>query len=251
MSGKTSRRALMRAIAAAALLPAFAQSAGAAAKSRGGPIVPPKAPMLFSRRLTRELSGGYAIVAERRFEVRFERLGNGFRIDGKQVAVSVDAPPNLAAYVRLEQQRTEAGMFPIMLDSHGLIRSDPEVTSHATLDRAVALALAQVEKMKLSDADKSEARSFLLSLEQAADKISSEPPANLFTPPPAPERLTREVALPGGLSGSISTQFSGSTAPETGLLERAERIVLTGTAGTTRRTLEHWRLDELDGRSFS
>jgi hypothetical protein len=54
--------------------------------------------------------------------------------------------------------------------------------------------------------------------------------------------VTHQVALPNGISGSITTQFSGSVRPETGLLDEAERIVLTGMDGSMRRTVEHWSM---------
>jgi hypothetical protein len=245
MNGRPSRRELLHGFAALALLPALPNRAMASASAPGRPINPPATPMLFVRRLTRELSGNYAIVAERKFKVRFAALADGFRIEGEQVDCVVDAPPNLAAYARIEQERIETGLFPLDLDRSGLIRSSAGETSHASLDRAIDLALEQVRAMHLPDADKYEAQAFLFGLQRAAGSISSEPPADLFTPPAVAEQISREVALPGGLVGSITTSFSGKVSPESGLLDEAERIVLTGTAGSTRKTLEHWKLERL------
>jgi hypothetical protein len=246
VSGGPSRRELIRAVAALALLPGLTKRAMASAGASARPIAPPRQPMLFTRRLSRELSGGYSIVAERSFKVGFIATGGGYRIDGEQVASTVDAPPNLAAYAKIEEERVETGLFPLDLDPSGLIRSVATETSHASLDRAVELALEHVRAMQLSQADKDEARAFLLGLQQAASQISSDPPADLFTPPAVAEAVSREVALPGGLTGSISASFSGSISPETGLLDEAERIVLTGAAGSTRKTLEHWSLRKFE-----
>jgi hypothetical protein len=198
--------------------------------------------MLFLRRLTRELPGGYAIVVERGFTVRFAALADGFRIDGEQVSSSVEAPPNLAAYAAIEQKRIERGIFPIELDASGLIRSVPGPTAPTGATQGVELALAQIKTMPLPEGDRDEARAFLLGLEQAAGRISSAPPPDLFTPPATAEQATREVMLPGGLAGSIASRFSGTVSPATGLLDQAERVVTTETAGSTRRTLEHWSL---------
>lgn len=242
MTCGASRRDAMRAIAAGALLPALAWSTTALAIGAGA-IVPPDKPMRFVRRLTRELSGGYAIVVERGFEIRFTALPRGFRIDGQQVSSSVEAPPNLAAYARIEQQRIETGVFPIELDARGLIRSIPGTSTPAALAQGVELALEQVKMMQLPKDSQDEARSFLLGLEQAAGRISSAPPPDLFTPPANAEEATRQVVLPGGLTGSISSRFSGSVSPVTGLLQQAERIVTTTTSGSTRRTLERWSLE--------
>jgi hypothetical protein len=233
----------MRALAAGALLP-FLPWPTSARAAAAHPIAPPLGPMLFTRRLTRELPGDAAIVAERGFEVRFATLPDGFAIDGAQVSSSVEAPPSLAAYAEIERQRVETGLFPLELDARGLIRRTPSASSPATLERGVELALAQVKAMPLPAADKDEARAFLLGLEQAAGRINGAPPIDLFTPPPAPEEARRDVALPGGLSGSISSRFSGTVSPATGLLATAERIVVTQTAGSTRRTIEEWRLSD-------
>jgi len=198
--------------------------------------------MLFVRRLTRELPGGYAIVVERGFTVRFAALADGFRIEGEQVSSSVEAPPNLSAYAGIEQKRIESGIFPIELDANGLIRSVPGPVAPAGIAQGVELALEHIKTLPLADGDKDEARTFLLGLEQAAGRISSAPPPDLFTPPVKAEQATREVVLPGGLSGSIASSFSGTVTPATGLLEQAERVVTTATAGSVRRTLEHWSL---------
>ena len=226
----------------AALVPALGWSIASRAAVGAARIAPPAEPMLFVRRLTRELPGGYAIVVERGFRIRFAAQADGFRIEGEQVSSSVDAPPNLAAYADIERQRVETGVFPIELDAQGLIRSTPAAAAPAALARGVELALEQVRTMQLPKGGEDQARTFLLGLEQAAGRISSAPPPDLFIPPANPEQATREVTLPGGLAGSISSRFSGTLSPLTGLLQQAERIVVTETAGSTRRTLEHWTL---------
>ena len=246
MSRQESRRSVLRTFAALAVLPAFAKGTTALADQLAS-ITPPKGPMLLTRRLTRELSGGYSIVVERSFELRFDRFGAGFKVEGHQVASRVDAPPSLAAYARLEQQRVEDGLFPLELNRAGLITSGSMEVSRAALAQAVELALGQVKTMPLTSGEKEDARAFLKGLEQAAGRISSQPPADLFTPPSKPMAVTHEAALPGGLSGRITTRFSGSVSSATGLLEQAERVVSTEAAGTRRRTLEHWSLGELPG----
>ena len=207
--------------------------------------------MLLTRKLTRELSDGYSIVVERRFEVQFVPQGAGFKVRGEQVASKVEAPPNLAAFAKIEQQRIETSLFPLELDRTGLIRSGAIQASQPALDQAVQLALEQVKAMPLTTGEKDEARAFLNGLERAADKISSQPPVDLFTPPLTAAAVTHEAALPDGLLGHITTHFSGSVSSATGLLEQAERIVSTEAAGTRRRTLEHWSLMALPGNRIS
>jgi hypothetical protein len=112
VTGETSRRELLRAVMAATLLPVFAGSVSASAVAQARSIAPPSVPMLLTRRLMRELTGGYSI-----FRIRFGAVNGGFRVDGSQVASSVKAPPNLAEFARLEQQRVETGLFPLELDA--------------------------------------------------------------------------------------------------------------------------------------
>lgn len=238
MSLAPTRRGLLRAAAAGMLLPAMARRAQAGA----GRISPPTGAMVFSRILRRELAGGHAVVARRDFEIRFHRLADGYRVEGDQIASSVEAPPNLEAYARLERERREEGMFPLMLDAAGLIRSGPAGGPNAGLDRAIEIALEQVSARLAPGEALAEARSFILGLQQAAKMISSAMPGDLFVPPASARQESRRIALPGGASGQLSTEYWGRTSPDTGLLEEARRIILTETEGTRRETAEHWTL---------
>ena len=242
MNGTPSRRALLRAFAASAMLPALVQSGAAVARDTSLSIRPPSRPMIFRRRLKRELAAGYSIVAERSFAVRFLPLVDGYRIDGEQRSSEIEVPPNLEAIARLERQRREEGMFPLVLDETGLIRASASAVPAEGLDQAVKIALDEVAARLTDKAEIIEARTFLLGLQQAAGRISSTMPVDLFTPPQVARRASREVDLPGGMSGRVSTQFGGSISPRTGLLEDAERIILTETDGTRRRTVESWSL---------
>lgn len=239
MNAAPTRRALLRAMAASALLPAFANRA--IAQSGGGHIVPPPEPMIFRRNVRLGLAGGNAIVGQRDFEIRFIPLADGHRIEGNQIASTVEAPPGLEAYAKLERERREEGMFPLFLDGQGLIRSGPEGMPGSSFERAVDLALAQVARLA-AVGDRIEARSFILGLQQAASELISEMPADLFVPPQTLQRASRSVALPDGTSGDLSTEYSGRISPETGLLSEARRTVVTNVAGSRRETVETWTL---------
>jgi hypothetical protein len=240
MSGQQTRRALLRAIAAGALLPAFAGQALAQAEAR--PITPPAQPMVFRRRLWREMAGGNAVTAQRDFEIRFEPVGAGYRIEGRQIASSVEAPPSLETYARLERERREEGMFPVLLDGQGLIRATPEGQPSANIDQALELALAQVSAAFASTSERTEARNFILGLQQAAGTITSGMPVDLFVPPETLQRASRRLTLPDGASGELSTEYSGRISAETGLLEEARRVIVTDTGGSRRETVETWAL---------
>lgn len=239
MSGSTSRRTMIQSAGALALLPLLAPHALAASRA---PLAPPLKPMRFTRKLTRELAGGYSVVVERAYEIAFSRSSRGFRIVGSQVAVNVEAPSNLEAFAKLERERVERGLFPMQLDAGGLILSCPESVPSENLAKAVDEALSRISAMSGEDGDRRDARSFVLQLQQAAGQISNEPPANLFVPPPAAESVTRRVVLPGGTEGVVTTTFAGAVSGVSGLMESAERTVVTETGGTLRRTLEHWSL---------
>jgi len=200
--------------------------------------------MIFRRRLSIGLSDGKAIVSERDFEIRFLPLTDGYRIEGGEIARSLEAPQGLEAYARLESERREEGMFPLLLDERGLIRSGPEAVSSLSLARAVEIALEQVAAGLQSRGDVAEARGFILGLQQAASAISSTIPADLFVPPGTVQHASRSIALPDGASGVLTTEYSGRIAPETGMLEEARRVIVSEVGGTRRETVETWILKD-------
>ena len=237
---RIDRRAAIRAAMASALLPTLLS--GKIAAAAGARIMPPTRPMEFVRRLRREMSGGFAVVVERRFEIRFVELTAGYRIDGRQISSAVDAPPNLEALARLERERRETGMFPLDLDRNGIIRSGPAIVETPNLQQAVDTALGQLSAGLENPSEIAEVRTFMIGLQQAEGTLSSAMPADLFVPPLSAQRASREIDLPGGMTGSLSSEYSGNISPETGLLSEARRVILTETGDTRRETVESWSL---------
>jgi hypothetical protein len=94
------RRAVLRYAAVALLWPALA-SAPLRVAAQGPRFAPPVGPMLYTRRLERGLADGAAFTVSRSFEIRFEPADGGYRVDGAQVDVAVEAPDALAAFVRI------------------------------------------------------------------------------------------------------------------------------------------------------
>ncbi len=205
-------------------------------------ISPPGAPMLFRRRLMREMAGGHAIIAERGFEVRFLAQGGGYRVEGAQISSTIEAPPVLARIAELERARIETGLFPLMLGVDGMIRAGPEAQPLAELDEAVDLALAQIRQAIPEAPEQREASAFILRLQQAAGSIGTQMPRDLFVPPADAAPLIRAIDLPGGDSGQIEINFRGRISAASGLMVEAERIITTTVGETRRSTVENWSL---------
>jgi len=245
VTARLTRRGALELLAAGAVAGSLA-AGGAPARAAQGTLrlSPPDAPMLFRRRLLREMSGGNAIVVERGFELRFLPLGHGYRVEGTQVSSAVETPPVLAQIAELERKRVDSGVFPVELDPDGLVLdgASPDARPTPGLDEAVDLALARLRERGVSGAQLADANAFFLWLQQAAGTIGAEMPRELFVPPAEPQQVTRVVALPGGGSGTIETRFWGSISPQTGLMQTAERDIVTRTEETSRRTVETWSL---------
>lgn len=236
------RRTALTLVTAAALLP-IAPVIPARAAAR---FAPPAVPMLYTRRLERVLPDGASFVVTRSFAVRFVPEGPGFRVEGRQMSVEVAAPALLERFAQMERQRVETALFPIALDSAGRIVGHAEGQGSAQLDAAVREALDRVDRAPFTAGERAEAVRFVEALHQSAGKVLTEPPADLFAPEGAPREERREVALPGGGSGTVRVRFSAESDPTTGLLREAMREVVTELGGDRRRTLESWRLAPLD-----
>ena len=105
---RADRRGLLRlagaALGASLLLPGGARGQAPAR------FAPPAEAMRYTRRLERALADGASLVVSRSFAVRFEREGEGFRVDGEQLAVVVEAPAQIESLARLERERIETGV---------------------------------------------------------------------------------------------------------------------------------------------
>lgn len=234
-----ARRDVLRLAAAALLL-----NAGTARATARPGFAPPGQPLLYTRRLERALADGNTMAVERRFAVHFVPVGDGFRIDGTQRDVLVEAPPPLAEFARLERERIEAGVFPIRLDAAGTITGGPTLPLATKLDTAVRLALGEVTAQAHSSDEKAEHDRFILAFQQGAARLVTELPGDLFAPGP-PRRETREVALPNGDAGAVSVAFAATRDEVTGIMREARREIVTTLEATHRSTLESWTLGPL------
>src|SRR5687768_14615177 len=138
------RRTVLRLATGALLLP-LASAVAAHPASPLSRFSPPDGPMLYSRRLERMLVDGAIFSVVRRFEVRFEHRAGGYQVDGRQIDVEVEAPEQLAAFARIEREREERGLFPLLLDEGGTIAGGAGKPFATRLDAAVREAFAVLE----------------------------------------------------------------------------------------------------------
>lgn len=241
MTHATDRRTLLRYAAAAA---AFPVAAAASAHPAGGSFrfAPPEEPMLYTRRLERALPGASRLVVSRSFAVRFRPWEGGFLVEGEQRDVEVEAPEQLAQFARIEREREERGLFPLLLDAGGTIAGSAGTPTATRLDAAIREALAEIESRGHAPAVRAELVRFVSAFHQSAGRLVTELPHDLFAPHDAPRSERRAVALPGGDSGEVTVTFTAARDPATGLMRQALREVVTELGGERRTTLESWRL---------
>jgi hypothetical protein len=213
--------------------PAHAQAAG---------FKPSAEPMLYTRTLRREMAGGASLTVKRSFAIRFVPVEGGFRVEGEQVGVDVEAPAALASFAQLERERRETRLFPLTLDSGGRISSTAGLGQAAQLDAAVREASAMLDRRNLPPDERQPVEDFIRALHQSAAGLLTELPADLFAPREAVRTDTREVALPGGGAGTVTVRFNADIDAATGLVRKAEREVVSDLGGDRRRTLESWTL---------
>jgi hypothetical protein len=234
------RRQVLRLAAAALLLPAMATMPLRARAQQ--PFVPPARPMLYTRRLERELSGGARFAVSRSFAIEFHAHDNGYQVVGEQVDVAVDAPESLAPFAKLERERLERALFPLMLDRTGLIQDGVEPVAPPRLDRAVEEALKQIRAFPISESERADLVRFARAVHDSAATLLTELPRDLFAPAGEATLATRTLPLPGGEEGVVTVAYTAEVEPSTGLMRSATREVVTDISGNTRRTLESWTL---------
>lgn len=240
----TDRRSLLLIAAAAILLPTVS-SWPARAHSPGARFSPPHEPLLYVRRLERTLGDGALLVVSRSFAVSFIHEAEGYRVEGEQVGVETSAPEALAAFVRMERERRDDGVFPLLLDADGRIRYAPDRYVATAFDEAVREAAMQQSRQGLDPAARDELHRFIEATRQSAGELLTELPLDLFAPREVPRIERREIALPDGSMGLVTVRFTAEHDPATGLMRQAAREVITDLSGDRRRTAESWRLEPL------
>lgn len=211
-----------------------------------GPLPLPDRPLRLTRVLTRGLGdgGSSGITVRRWWDVMFERQGRGIVVSGRQTGAVVDAPPRLAEFARIEQQRDASGMLPLMLSDHGSIITAAAAQSESD---AVAAALRAAEgviarQSTLPGDERARISYYLAEVHRAGSGLLEVLPGDLLFPSgPAVDRR-EAVALPDGLTGQFALRYAAEAQPDAPWLARAERRVVTSVGGFDRQAAETWTL---------
>ncbi|MEM7701368.1 MAG: hypothetical protein AAF251_05475 [Pseudomonadota bacterium] len=202
----------------------------------------PEAPATLTRRLSRGLRDGNAIVVTRAWKVTFEEQARGIAIAGEQIAVSVEAPSPLEPLARIEEQRSTQGMFPILLGPDGTIMAAGQNTSRSSFDAAVETAQSLLQRSGFGEDSVEQQGAYMARLQKAGSSLLDQLPGDLFYPSTQPFRDTQAVALPDGTQGAFEVTWMASVKDGTRLLETARREVITRIGETERRSSEEWAL---------
>ena len=147
----TTRRATLQALAWCTASLGFGLPAMAAGRAA---VVFPTGAVRQRRELVRGLGDGAAIVVKRDWECRFNLTASGARVEVRQVAVDVKAPAPLAALAEIERKREVTGLFPLEIDTHGVIVDWPDASwDMAQAVRQAALAMDRKAAEQEADAD--------------------------------------------------------------------------------------------------
>jgi hypothetical protein len=201
----------------------------------------PKDPVLLTRELRRTVGRSKQIVTRRSYEIRFVREGSGWRVDGTLIASEVEAPEGLAELAALEKARKDDGLFPLKLNSQGLIVAQHAPMDAFAADKARVVASAAIEKINMTSADKAVAKQMVQRIAAQSQSSGGSWPVDLFRPPAQPVVDVREVPLPDGKQGRVTVTMQASPGMY-GRLRQLDRRVLTEIDGTSRLSEETWSM---------
>lgn len=203
----------------------------------------PTGPCVLTREVRRTLADGQEIVIRRRYAIRFAPIADGTRVDGDLIGVEVEAPADMTGLADVERSRPDNGLFPLELDSAGLIVARPAAAPSVDAARARTAMAAYLQRQDLTGPERAAALTMAARLQAQAQTTGNTWPADLFRPATAPRQEQRELPLPDGRAGRITAtiEASGGTG---GLLAWLERRVVTEMDGTARRSVERWSLEQ-------
>ena len=207
-------------------------------------ILPDRA-MRLTRRLSRGLANGNAITVTRSWQVAFAAQSRGVTVTGEQLSVFVDAPPGLEKLSAIEANRSTAAMFPILLANDGTIMLTGSGEDAAGFAEAMQAARAIIDARQLSPDARLQQQQVLLQIQEAGNSLLANLPGDLFYPQTAPRRDLQALTLPNGTNGEFEVTWRAIAQPGTGLLQRAERDIITRIADTERRSGEVWTMEPL------
>ncbi len=224
---------------------ALAASAGAENSSTRTPAATafsaPAGPLTLTRELRRMIGRSKQIVTRRSYEIRFVPEGNGWRVEGTLISSEVEAPAELAELAALEKARKDDSLFPLMLDSQGLIVTQRPPTDAVATDKARIVANKAVEKIDMTATDKTVAKQMIQTIATQSQASGSNWPVDLFRPPVEPVIDVRSIPLPGGNQGRVTVTMRARPT-STGGLQQLDRRVLTEIGDTRRLSEETWSM---------
>lgn len=200
----------------------------------------------LERELHRGLSDGNHIAVTRRWDIVFTPAGaEALEVTGEQSFVEVDAPAALKTFATMEENRPDAGPFPLHLDDQGRILPREADGSFAALPDEVAKAAVAYARSQgaMSDAEADTLR-FIEQLSDRGIGWLSMLPRDLFFPRPRDLRSRRDLALPAGTNGVVEMREIAKAGPVTGMLESFRREVTTIAEDVARRHSETWQLSK-------
>lgn len=214
--------------------------------SAAGKLRLPAGARRLSRVLERTLHDGSMVTVSRVWEVAFAEQGRGVRVSGVQMQAKVDAPASLAALARIEQERSTAQMWPILLSEDGRIVAAGDSKSAADINAALEEAERMIARRPAPGNGQDAQMEYLRTVAEAGGSLLEEMPADLFFPIGTNTRVERELNLPGGIFGSFVATYEASASPA-GWLDSARREVSTSIEGSVQSVVETWRLDNCRG----
>lgn len=233
---QTSRRDVLHAIGWGVALPALALPVRLAASE--GRVSFPDSPITLTRELERSLGGGAAVTVARTWECRFNPMSGGATIDARQIEVSVEAPPALAALAKIERSREVTCLFPMELDMSGAIVGWAD--GDTDLQRAVEEAARAIDLKALEQSAETDAKRYVAEIGKKAAALVSQVPRDLFFPQTGERSELRTLDLPGGGKGSYEVTISATARASDGLLDKSERRIVTRVGGSERVSRETW-----------
>ncbi|MDJ0978506.1 MAG: hypothetical protein QNI87_08205 [Erythrobacter sp.] len=202
----------------------------------------PSGTCTLTRRLSRGLRDGQAVVVTRSWRVTFAQQSRGVAVMGQQASVSVEAPPKLARLSQIERERSTHKMWPILLSPDGTIVAAGQLTTRASVNNAIKVAEAIFEEEGLSGDSAAQQARYLAQLQRAGSSLLDQLPGDLFCPSTTPFHDVRRVALPDGGYGEFEVNWRARAQEGSTLLDIARREVVTRIGESERRSSEDWSL---------
>ncbi|MCU0949028.1 MAG: hypothetical protein MUF47_12375 [Porphyrobacter sp.] len=223
---------------------------GAGRALNAAPVAPLRLPdtsLRLTRVLDREVGTDATIRVERSWEVYFERQGRGAVLTGRQTAVEVSVPPNLAAFAQIERQRDTSAMFPLLLGETGQIlslASAPDAEDDA-VSAALRMAEAVIARAPMPEHERERQFHYLARVHAAGSNLLNIIPPDLFFPSGIPVNRRETVMLPDGLEGRFALSYVAHPQVDAPWLARAERRVQIDIGDLSRSASEVWTLGPL------